>query len=60
MCKYHPELIKKLNLIKETNRLDPKLKGSVLKFLFVFNVFESEFFKEPKWVDTKEDCKSES
>ena len=45
----HPMLPLKLKIIKSTDKMDSEVKNIILKFLFTFNVFESEFFKEPKW-----------
>ena len=59
MSDLHPYLDLKIKLIKDTEKLDPKLKTIVLKFLFTFNVFESEFFKEPKWFDSENNTKRE-
>ena len=49
MNKYHPYLNEKIWKINNSNKLSCELKKSMLKFLFAFNVFESEFFEEPKY-----------
>lgn len=59
MPKYHPSLTLKINVMKDANRFKPKFKDVVLHFLFTFNIFESEFFKEPKWDDSKSGSKPE-
>ena len=53
MTYYHPSLTLKINTIKCINRIKPKVKDVILQFLFTFNVFESEFFKEQKCDDSK-------
>lgn len=50
----HPMLPLKLKIIKSTEKMDSEIKNTVLKFLFSFNVFESEFFKEPKWDESQD------
>lgn len=56
---FHPYLTLKINVMNDVNRFNPKFKNVVLNFLFAFNIFESEFFKEPKWDDTKSGNKPE-
>lgn len=49
MSESHPELTEKINMILDSNNLHSDMKNIILKFLFVFNVFEFEFFDEPKY-----------
>ena len=53
MNDYHPYLTLKINLIKHSNALTQMTKDSILMFLLAFNVFESEYFKEPKMNESK-------
>ena len=57
MQENHPYLTLKINVMKDANRFKPKFKDIVLQFLFAFNIFESEFFEEPKWFDTNDETK---
>ena len=60
MSEFHPYLIQKINVMtSDSEKLDLKLKNNVLKFLLAFNIFESEFFREPKWDDQGDNNKSE-
>ena len=53
MSDNHPDIISRIRLIRNTNNLESEFKDIVLKFLFTFNLFESFFFEEPKWYDSK-------
>lgn len=53
MNKFHPYLDAEIYLLKKSNELNTDLKDIVLKFLFVFNIFESNFFEEPKYENTE-------
>ena len=53
MTENHPYLTLKINVMKDANRFMPKFKNVLLQFLLTFNIFESEFFEEPKWDDSK-------
>jgi len=53
MNKFHPYLEAEIYLLKKANELNTDLKDIVLKFLFVFNVFESNFFEEPKYENSE-------
>ena len=53
MNKFHPYLDAEIYLLRKTDELDQDLKNIVLKFLFVFNIFESNFFEEPKYENTE-------
>lgn len=59
MSEFHPSINEKIYITENVDNADDELKNVVIQFLFAFNVFESEFFKEPKWDDSKEVDKSE-
>lgn len=59
MSAFHPYLTLKLNVMKDVKKLNSELKDVILKFLFTFNIFESEFFEEPKSDDSESNKKSE-
>lgn len=59
MSEFHPYLTLKINVMKDANIFKPKFKDVVLQFLFTFNIFESEFFMEPKWDNSKSGNKPE-
>lgn len=46
MSQNRPNLQIKIDTLNLVYKLNPKLKDVVLRFLFVFNIFESEFFEE--------------
>lgn len=56
MNEYHILLTEKINLLdnpeEQLAEFDVSFKDIVLNFLFTFNVFESEFFEEPKFGDS--------
>lgn len=53
MSENHNSLSEKLYLLEKSeeniSKIDETLKNIILDFLFAFNVFESEFFEEPKY-----------
>ena len=60
MSNYHPYLGPKIMAIKDIstiNNEETDIKDSLLKFLLSFNVFESEFFKEPKYFESNDNDK---
>ncbi len=59
MSTHHPYLTLKINVMKDAKRFSPSFKNVVLNFLFTFNIFESEFFKEPKWDDSQSNTRPE-